>query len=127
VARDAFAAFNSSHSGALTCSELFGGLVWLGMRCDVALVHDIVRTVDVNADGYVSWEEFKKVQYSLYHQVQYQTYGLPAVRGSPPSTPTTTSPGRSSRGYGPLCAVNAAPPFADRRHFSIGCAEQPNV
>ncbi|KAG5189404.1 hypothetical protein JKP88DRAFT_301989 [Tribonema minus] len=60
VARDAFAAFNSSHSGALTCSELYGGLVWLGMRADPALVHDIVRTVDLNSDGYVSWDEFKK-------------------------------------------------------------------
>lgn len=59
VVRDAFAAFNSSHSGALTCSELYGGLLWLGMRADPALVHDIVRTVDTNTDGYVSWEEFK--------------------------------------------------------------------
>eukprot|EP00953_Heterococcus_sp_UTEX-ZZ885_P020826 11654-Heterococcus_DN1.PRE.1 len=53
-------AFNSSHSGALTCSELYGGLLWLGMRVDPPLIHDIVRTVDLDCDGYVSWPEFKK-------------------------------------------------------------------
>jgi EF-hand domain pair len=60
LVRDAFMAFNSSHSGALTCSELYGGLLWLGMRVDPPLIHDIVRTVDLDCDGYVSWPEFKK-------------------------------------------------------------------
>ena len=53
-------AFNSSHSGALTCSELYGGLLWLGMRVDPPMIHDIVRTIDTDCDGYVSWLEFKK-------------------------------------------------------------------
>lgn len=30
------------------------GVVWCGMQ-----VHDIVRTVDLDCDGYVSWDEFK--------------------------------------------------------------------
>lgn len=30
--RDAFRAFNYSHSGFLTCSELYGGLDWLGLQ-----------------------------------------------------------------------------------------------
>ena len=29
---DAFRAFNSSRSGVLSCSELYGGLDWLGIR-----------------------------------------------------------------------------------------------
>lgn len=30
--RDAFVAFNSSRSGAISCSEMYGALEWLGMR-----------------------------------------------------------------------------------------------
>ena len=30
--RDAFIAFNSSRTGALSCSEMYGALEWLGIR-----------------------------------------------------------------------------------------------
>ena len=60
LVRDAFMAFNSSHSGSITCSELYGGLIWLGMRVDPPMIHDIVRTIDTDCDGYVSWQEFKR-------------------------------------------------------------------
>lgn len=30
--RDAFIAFNSSKTGALSCSEMYGALEWLGIR-----------------------------------------------------------------------------------------------
>ncbi|CAM9367595.1 unnamed protein product, partial [Sphacelaria rigidula] len=58
--RDAFVAFNSTRSGALSCSEMYGALEWLGIRVTPPQVHDIVRTVDLDCDGYVSWEEFKR-------------------------------------------------------------------
>ncbi|CAN0540478.1 unnamed protein product, partial [Ectocarpus sp. 12 AP-2014] len=52
--RDAFIAFNSSKTGALSCSEMYGALEWLGIRVSPSQVHDIVRTVDLDCDGYVS-------------------------------------------------------------------------
>ncbi len=64
--RDAFIAFNSTNSGALSCSELFGGLTWLGMRITPAGVHDIMRIVDLDCDGLASWTEFRKAFHDLY-------------------------------------------------------------
>ncbi|CAM9183768.1 unnamed protein product [Choristocarpus tenellus] len=59
LVRDAFLAFNSSRSGALSCSEMYGALEWLGLRVGPSEVQDVVRTIDLDVDGYVSWDEFK--------------------------------------------------------------------
>ncbi|CAM9255641.1 unnamed protein product [Laminaria digitata] len=67
LVRDAFIAFNSSRTGALSCSEMNGALEWLGIRVTPSQVHDIVRTVDLDCDGYVSWEEFKHAFFEPTH------------------------------------------------------------
>jgi Ca2+-binding EF-hand superfamily protein len=82
---DAFRAFNHSRSGALTCSEFYGGITWcapvrittqhshpanslapcgrLGLELTEAQVHSIVRAMDQDADGFVTFEEFKEAFY----------------------------------------------------------------
>ena len=57
--RDAFRAFNFSHSGFLSCSELYGGLDWLGMALSPEQIYNIVMFIDVDGDGLVSFEEFR--------------------------------------------------------------------
>ena len=44
---DAFRAFNSSNSGLMTCSELYGGLHFLGIPFTPDQVYDLVRKVAV--------------------------------------------------------------------------------
>jgi len=56
---DAFRAFDVSHHGMLTCSELFSGLQWLGLKMTSKQVHDLVRKIDSDNDGLVSFEDFK--------------------------------------------------------------------
>ena len=57
---DAFRAFNASQNGLLSCSELYGALTWLGMRASPADVHEMVRHMDKDSDGLVSYDEFRK-------------------------------------------------------------------
>ena len=56
---DAFRAFNASQNGMLTCSELYGALVWLGLRVTPPDVHAMVRYMDKDGDGLVSYDEFR--------------------------------------------------------------------
>ena len=58
--RDAFRAFNYSHSGLLTCSELYGGLDWLGLMLTPDQIYSIVLFIDTDGDFLVSFDEFKK-------------------------------------------------------------------
>ena len=44
---DAFRAFNSSNSGLMTCSELYGGLDFLGIPFTPDQVYDLVRKVAI--------------------------------------------------------------------------------
>ncbi len=44
---DAFRAFNSSNSGFLSCSELYGGLDFLGIPFTPAQIHDLVRKIAI--------------------------------------------------------------------------------
>ena len=59
LALDAFSAFNVSRNGLLTCSELNGGLYWLGLVLQPAQVHSIVRAIDRDNDGLVSFDDFE--------------------------------------------------------------------
>eukprot|EP01050_Picozoa_sp_SAG11_P001056 SAG11_NODE_43_length_20795_cov_11.860456_4_plen_908_part_00 len=61
--RDAFRAFNSSETGFLTCSEFYSGLCWLGLNISVPLCHDIIRSVDTDGDGLLTFADFKKSFY----------------------------------------------------------------
>jgi hypothetical protein len=56
---DAFRAFNASQNGLLTCSEMFGALSWLGLAVAPGDVHGIVRYMDKDGDGLISYDEFR--------------------------------------------------------------------
>ena len=46
---DAFRAFNASQNGLLNCSELYGGLVWLGLPVNPQEVYGMVKYMDKDA------------------------------------------------------------------------------
>lgn len=58
---DAFRAFNSSNSGLLNCSELYGALEWLGIKFTPNQVYDLVRRIAVDNEGLISYSDFKRV------------------------------------------------------------------
>jgi hypothetical protein len=47
---DAFRAFNSSNSGYMTCSELYGGLEYLGIPFTTSQIHDLVRKIAIQTE-----------------------------------------------------------------------------
>jgi hypothetical protein len=57
---DAFRAMNSSSSGFLNCSELFGGLDYLDVPFERNDVYDLVNRLSANGDGLVTYEDFKR-------------------------------------------------------------------
>lgn len=57
---DAFRAFNSSNSGFLSCSELYGALEWLGIKFTPNQVYDLVRRIAVDNEGLISYVDFKR-------------------------------------------------------------------
>ena len=59
VVFDAFRAFNSSNSGLLTCSEMYGGLEFLAIPFTPEQVHDLVRKLANYTEGLISYVEFK--------------------------------------------------------------------
>ncbi len=58
---DAFRAFNSSNTGVITCSELYGAIEWLGISFTPDQVYDLVRKVAVGNEGLISYVDFKRV------------------------------------------------------------------
>lgn len=58
---DAFRAFNSSHTGLLTNSELYGGLDWLQIPFQPNQVYEFVKRVAFDNDGLISYNDFKRV------------------------------------------------------------------
>ena len=56
---DAFRAFNAGQNGLLTCSELYGALVWLGLPVSPPDVYNMVRYMDRDADGLITYDEFR--------------------------------------------------------------------
>lgn len=47
--RDAFIAFNSSRTGALSCSEMYGALEWLGIRVTPSQVQEHFVAAKISA------------------------------------------------------------------------------
>jgi len=47
---DAFSAFDSDRNGLLTCSELYGGITWLGLELQPQNIHAIMRNSNTNPD-----------------------------------------------------------------------------
>jgi hypothetical protein len=57
---DAFRVFDSDRNGLLGCSELYGGLEWLGLHLTPSQVHDIVRRFDKAGTGFITFGEFRE-------------------------------------------------------------------
>jgi hypothetical protein len=57
---DAFRGFDVDNDGLLNCSELYSGLRFLGLEFKPELVYDIIRNVDVDGTGGISFFEFKQ-------------------------------------------------------------------
>jgi hypothetical protein len=56
---DAFRAFNAAQNGLMSCSELYGGLRWLGMDVGPPDIYEMMRHMDGDGDGFVSFDEFR--------------------------------------------------------------------
>jgi hypothetical protein len=58
---DAFRVFNPSRTGLVNCSELWGGLEWLGLP-DLTpdQIHGLMRLLDHDNDGLLALHEFKQ-------------------------------------------------------------------
>ena len=56
---DAFRAFDYNRDGRLSCSELYGGLEWLGMSLTPEDIYAIVRHVDKTGNGFIFYEHFE--------------------------------------------------------------------
>lgn len=59
---DAFRAFNSSHSGLLTCSEIYGGMEFLGITFTPQQIYDLVRKVAVQTEVISCCASFVEIQ-----------------------------------------------------------------
>jgi hypothetical protein len=57
---DAFKAMNSSNSGLLNCSELYGGIDFFGIPFTTEQVHNLARRLAVENEGLISYEDFKR-------------------------------------------------------------------
>ena len=58
---DAFRAMNSSNTGLMTCSELYGGMDYLGIPFTPQQIYDLMRKICVVNEGLMSYEDFKRV------------------------------------------------------------------
>jgi Ca2+-binding EF-hand superfamily protein len=58
---DAYRAFNSSNTGLMTCSELYGGLSFLSIPFTPDQVYDLVRKLAISNEGLISYGEFRRV------------------------------------------------------------------
>jgi hypothetical protein len=58
---DAFRAFNSSNTGLLNCSELYGGLEFLNIPFTPEQLYELVKKIAVANDGLISYVDFKRV------------------------------------------------------------------
>jgi len=62
---DMFQLWNVSKTGMMTCTELYSGMVWLGMtelendENKVHLIHTLVENINIDGDGYINYVEFK--------------------------------------------------------------------
>ena len=57
---DAFRLFNSSNTGLINCSELYGGLDYLGIPFTPEQIYNLVRKVAVDNEGLISYNDFKR-------------------------------------------------------------------
>ena len=56
---DAFRAFDVDRNGVLNCTELYSGMLWLGMTVTPENIYRLVRRIDSDRDGFVTFHDFK--------------------------------------------------------------------
>lgn len=79
---DAFAAFDMNHDGALSPSEMYGGLTWLGLHLSPAEISNLIAAFDTDGDGAVSLEEFREaldVPGLMHEEEELEQIPVPAV------------------------------------------------
>lgn len=59
--RDAFDMYDANKNGLISADELHQVLIRLGESCTVADCANMIQTVDSDGDGYVNFDEFKKM------------------------------------------------------------------
>ncbi|KAK2986714.1 hypothetical protein RJ640_010939 [Escallonia rubra] len=59
--RDAFDLYDSDRNGKISASELHAVLKNLGEKCTLQDCRRMISSVDADGDGYVDFEEFKKM------------------------------------------------------------------
>ncbi|KAL3839018.1 hypothetical protein ACJIZ3_023609 [Penstemon smallii] len=59
--QEAFELYDQDHNGKISAVELHQILKRLGERCSVEDCAGMIKSVDSNGDGYVSFDEFKKM------------------------------------------------------------------
>ncbi|KAE9607473.1 hypothetical protein Lal_00026977 [Lupinus albus] len=65
--RDAFDLYDQDKNGLISASELHLVLNRLGVKCSVEECHSMIKSVDSDGDGNVSFEEFKKMMRNNKH------------------------------------------------------------
>lgn len=78
---DAFRSFDSNRDGRLNCSELYGGLTWLGLDVTPADIYDIVRSCDKHGTGELVYSEFARLFRDPHQPVDVLGLGLGAGSG----------------------------------------------
>ncbi|KAK4410818.1 Calcium-binding allergen Ole e 8 [Sesamum angolense] len=59
--REAFDLYDQDHDGQISTTELHLILTRLGERCTVNDCTEMIRSVDADGDGFVSFDEFRKM------------------------------------------------------------------
>lgn len=67
---DAFRSFNSSNSGTLNCSELYGGLEHLDLRLVPDQIYDLMNRMAEQQVGLASYSEFRKMFHTAEDEVE---------------------------------------------------------
>ena len=79
---DAFRAFDANNDGVLMCSELYGGLTWLGMQLTPESIHEIVRHIDRTGEGRVCWNDFETALSQRTHEEKMDDNTTTSAKGS---------------------------------------------
>ena len=86
---DAFRAFNSSNTGLVTCSELYGGLDYLGIPFTPPQIYDLMKKICV-ANEVSRCAIIHHISYIIYH-TYISTVVACTISSSSTTTTTTTS------------------------------------
>merc|ERR1711871_728172 len=75
---DAFRAINSSNSGLISCSELYGGCEFLGISVTPEQIYAFMRRLALHNEGMVSYDDFKRVFGGADDEFESNSIGAPS-------------------------------------------------